>query len=389
MKKKYFIMTFVLTVCFVTLWSFLRGEQSLVFADNEQMSAVIVFRDETLNDLARLLKPMKITSALGKDIYLQDAAYIGSSNGRAKIITFWLSKTTIDSTTILPADITNKPIQTIADELLKGKMADSTFAIIPVEIEWKDWILSVSRNGTGIVSGSESNRFQRIISTSPTLISKVNTRSINFPIGYNQEKMASMQPWFETDQIIIEIKPSSDNAISTSRPNIDELNRKAGVLLGTGFLNDIYFSDFKERIFTIGKNDSTSRLKSINIKSSSGGRVLVSGSIDVPPPATVKFQAFFDGEDIKFLGITPTDINCGSFSSMQCLQLNLKYKAGALGVTGKFKNTMLRNDEVQTIGNFYIGAKSLSGTAKIDKVLGGDGKLILFGKVRLNGGHNS
>lgn len=389
MKKKLFIAVVIIVSVLITLSSFWRDDQLIVQANNEQMSAIVVFRNETLNDLARLLKPMKIVSRFGKnELYLQDAAYTGASDGRAKLITLWLSKPLLDSTTILPADIQNKTIEDIADELLKGKMANLTFAIVPVEIDWRDWTLLVSRDGTGIVRGSESIRFQRIISTSSNLISKVDTRSVNIPIGYNQEKMASMQPWFETDQIIIEIKPLSDNTVSTSRPNIDELNRNAGVLLGTGFLNDIYFSDFKERIFTIGKNDSTTQLKSINIKSSSGGRVLVSGSIIVPPPATVKFQAVFDGEDIKFLGIAPTEVDCGSFSSLECIQLKLKYNAASLGVTGKFKNTILRNDEIQTLGNFYIGSKLLSGIAKIDKILGADGKLVLLGNVRLNGGHN-
>jgi hypothetical protein len=390
--KKIFVCVLGFLIFSVLFSEFLLNRELPVLASDEQMNAIIVFRDETLNDLARLLKPMKISGvftsdAVGKDIYLQDAVYIGATNGRAKLITIWVSKEISDSTTFLPSDVGAKSIQSVADNLSKDKLSNTTFAIIPVEMDWKDWTLSISRSGTAVVRGKDTVGFQTVISTSPTLISKVETQSINIPIGYNQEKKTSMQPWFETDQIIIEIKPEGSKLVSASQPKVDEFDGKTGILAGTGFLNNIYFNDFKERIFNIGKNDSTSQLKNLTIASNLG-RVSVTGSIIVPQPSSVRFQAFFEGDDLKFTGITPSEINCGNLNSIQCLQLKLKYKAGALGVTNQYKNTVLRNEQTQTLGNFYIGSKALNGTAKIDKIQAADGKLLIFGKVRLNGGHD-
>ena len=73
---------------------------------------------------------------------LRDAVYVGSSGGRARLLTVWLTQDSGDNSLLLSSGDSTKQPREVADMLARRSLAGSTFAVIPVEIGWQDWVLA-------------------------------------------------------------------------------------------------------------------------------------------------------------------------------------------------------------------------------------------------------
>jgi len=153
--KRVALITIVATLTLA--WFFPRGR---VRANpppdaSDPNAAIAVFRGDTLDDLARLLRPLMMSSTASSGakitLYLRDAVYAGAVNGEARLITLWLTADTNDSTAVLTHSDTANPLATIADRLAQGSLSGSAFVLIPAKVGWQDWTMSVSPAGDAVV----------------------------------------------------------------------------------------------------------------------------------------------------------------------------------------------------------------------------------------------
>lgn len=135
---------------------------------------IAVFRGDTLNDLTRLLRPMSFSVSGNTRLYLRDAIYAGAVNGRARVLTVWLTQDSSDNSLLLTAGDAAKQLGAVADTLAQGPLAGSTFAVLPVEVVWQDWAVITSRAGVALVKGppATSAQLRSAISSAPTVLGR-------------------------------------------------------------------------------------------------------------------------------------------------------------------------------------------------------------------------
>jgi hypothetical protein len=373
-----------------------KGVKSLAIADGtiaESGSAVAVFRDDTLDDLARLIRPLNISALADSGstvhLYLRDAIYAGAVGGRAQLVTLWVTSDTNDKGYLLAHGDSARKLSDIAAALAQNPLAPSAFVLLRVEAVWKEWTLTISRIGDPVVNaapGAISDLSTAIRNSSPTL-ALVDTRSVAIPIGYGLTKLTGMASWFDSDQVVVSIVPVPFDPSLPSRPDVLSLHGKAGLIVGQGFLNDVFSRELGDRIWVTSVAGKTYRVRDLRFAAQSQTLFLSSNLLDVPDPATVVVSATLSGDDLKPTKITGS-VDCKTLEVGKCLSLEGEVNVATAALTLKLTNQQkpLRPDGIQQLGNFSIGTKSLYGITRIDDMQAAQGTIVLFSVFRFQGG---
>jgi hypothetical protein len=264
-RIRFIILFFGFIVVITATYNILVSSNSLPpLTASGPTASVLVFRGETLHDLARLLRPMTFTVQTGQSgnttLILRDAVYVGASNGKARLLTVWITQTVNDNSLLILSDDATKTSDEVAAKLAQNALNNTNFAVIPVEISWENWMLKVSRAGSPVVKGtppSTANQLRTAISAAPPLITQVDTRSVVIPVALGEIKLTAWQPWFNTDSIVIQIIPVPASSPAMSPPITTTLAGKSGAIIGDGFLNHIFSNELKDRTFG-GKTEQES-----------------------------------------------------------------------------------------------------------------------------------
>jgi len=209
---------------------------------------------------------------------------------------------------------------------------------------------------------------------------------VTIPIGYDETKATAWTPWFDSDQVVIRIAGIPVGAIAT-RPDIGILGGKAGLLVGDGFLNNIFSNEYKNRIWAAPANQDVYRVRDIRLTAQPQTLLVAGNLMDVPAPAMVALQATLSGDDLKPSKIGGT-VDCRTLPIGSCLALQTKINVGTVAITTKLVNQgqPVRPDGVQSLGNFSIGSKSLHGVSRIDQMQSAQGTVVFLGVFRFQGG---
>jgi hypothetical protein len=358
---------------------------------------VAVFRGDTLHDLARLLRPVNYWVPSNQpgntSLKLRDAIYVGADNGKARLLSVWLTQDSSDDSLLLSAGDAEKRPSDVADSLAQGPMMGLTFAVIPLEVSWQNWTLTVSRSGESIVKGppAASTQLQKAISGASSVIMQTNTRAVAVPIGYGQGKTTAWQPWFNAASIVIEIQPVPGNP-SSSQPNIDALNGEAGFIIGDSFLNNVFSNELKDRYFGTKTDQGSYHARDLQFAADVGTLVVSGLYIEQAPPATVRMQAQLTDADFKTTAVKPEKIDCGTLGPLDCAALHVQVDSVGVVLTRKIKaggGTKLLPEDEQNLGNFSIGSKELNGIARLYHLRAIKGSVVLVSTIRLKGGRLS
>lgn len=352
-----------------------------------------VFQGDTLDDLARLLRPLTLsaTAASGtrRTLYLRDAVYAGSVDGKARLLTLWLTANTSDQTQVLAHADGSKPLSSVVQALQRESLSNVVFALMPVQAAWGDWTLTVSRAGDAVVAGPSavSADIRSAIANSSTVLSSVDSRSVGIPVGYGLTKATGWAAWFDSGQVIIRMVPLPIGPAPASRPDITALGGKSGLLVGSGFLNNVFANEHANRIWITSQAQKVYRIRDLRFNAQQSSLLLSANLLDVPIPAMVTLQAALSGSDLKPATVTGK-VDCRSLAVSDCLQLEAAVNIGTTALTLKLQNQNqpLRPLDVQQLGNFYVGSKPLHGIARIDDTQSVEGAVILFGAFRFQGG---
>lgn len=389
---------------------------SLVTADGPT-TTVAVFRGETLHNLTRLLRPMTYAVPSGPagntTLKLRDAIYIDAVGGRARLLTVWLTHDMAEGTLLFSNSDRSKQPSQVADGLAQGSLRGVTFAVIPVEVTWQDWTLSVSRAGPGVVKGAQgiSAKLRSAISSAPALVAQADTRSLRIPIGYGETKQTAWQVWFNVDNVVIQIQPTPAGNPSVSPPDTSALTGKEGFVVGDGLLNHIFSNDFKDRLLGGKFNQKSYLFQDIRFAAQGENRDLKGNVIkkatltatgcyvaekmdcksEDPQATKVIVQADLVGSDLKPQALSVPFIECSRLEGAGCALLKGEFLGGAALLTKNIQSNPsiepLRPEGVQSLGNFFIGTKPLNGTARIDSMQPIDGAVVVTGVFRFFGGH--
>lgn len=367
-------------------------------------ASVLVFRGETLHDLARLLRPMSFKVQSGSTtLNLRDAVYVGVSNGKARLLTVWVTQTVNDDSPLIPASDVTKTADEVATGLAQNALKNITFAVFPVDVSWENWTLKVSRAGSPVVKGTPAtaNQLKTAISAAPSLIAQVDTRSIDVPVGVGKTKLTAWQPWFSADNVAIQITPVPANNPAGSAPDISSLESNSGFIIGDEFINHIMMNEFKDRKFGGKTQGESFNFDGIKVSAQGekqdgsgnvveNGKLVVSGNyVERPANTDVRIRFELTGPDLKPSQISAEKIECPA----SCAALRLKINGGILTINNELKKqdnpkvTPIRPEGVKTLGNFFIGGKAINGTGKITQIKPVNGNVVLAGEFRLFGGH--
>jgi hypothetical protein len=359
----------------------------------EAGATTAVFQGDTLDDLARLLRPLTFSASAAsgrtQTLYLRDAVYAGSVDGQARILTLWLTTDTSDQTEILAHADGSKPLSAVAQALQQGTLSNVVFALLPVQAAWSNWTLTVSRAGDAVVAGPPglSTDIQSAIANSSTVVVSVDSRSVGVPVGYGLTKATGWASWFDSGQIIIRMVPLPIGVAPTLRPDITALGGKAGLLVGDGFLNNVFSNEHVNRIWVTSQAQKEYRIRDLRFTAHQSSLLLSANLLDVPTPAMVSLQAALSGSDLKPSNVSGT-VDCKTLSISDCLQLesNVNVATIALNLKLQSQNQPVRPTDIQQLGNFYIGSKALHGIARIDDMQSVQGAAVLIGTFRFQGG---
>jgi len=353
-------------------------------ATADPSAVVVAFKGDSLHDLARLLRPMSFTVSPETDkattLDLRDAIYAGAVDGRAKLLTVWVA--TREDSPLLSSFDANKPLAEVASTLAGDQLANATFAVIPVEVGWKDWQLTVVRSGAAVVKGSDAsaNQLQEAISNSPSLLASTDTRNVSIPVGLGQSAPVAMQPWFEANRVVIQMRLMPTATISTALPDMTGLETEGGLILGVDFLNQIFSTQHKDLL--VGNNNDHAR--NFQFSAQADKFTVIADYKEAPAPITAKLAAVFEGANLAFSRLS-TQINCGTPASPECNAFKLELTAKAAIVMLK-RGQPLQPTDAQTLGNFNIGTKVLNGTSRFSRIQSTNGAVVLPGVFRLRGG---
>lgn len=368
----------------------------------DRAATVAVFHGDTLDDLARLLKPLSF-SAGTITFHLRDALYKGSADGQAQLLTVWLPSDSMDETFLLGHSDASKSPAEVADALASGALKGSSlFLVLPVQVSWRDWKLYVSRTDDAALRGSEkTDELVSAISLAPSILAETDTRTIAIPVGYGRTKATAWTPWFESDRVVIRMALAPSSTLP-ARPDVKPLDGKAGLLVGDDFLNHVFSNEYRDDIWARTLNGEIYRIRDVRVStvtslstaapectSTQNQTLLVCANLlDVPSPATVVLSTTFGGDDLKALKVSG-DVNCKTLPARDCLKLQGRINVATISLTmsAKAQNQPARPDGVQPLGNFTIGSKPLHGIAQIDRMSATSGGTVLTAIFRFQGGH--
>src|ERR1700682_2237751 len=388
----------IVTVAFLAVVAnaFRKDESGTISAPLDKAPVIAVFKNDTLSDMARLLRPLDISIPSAPNgmsvISLRDAIYIGASDGNAHLLTVWLTNSTTENTNLLIPDDATKQLPNVAKRLAADSLSGVSFVVMLVDVGWKDWVLTVSRSGSVLVkatSAAVSTQLQTAILRSSTNLAQANTKSISVPIGYGLTKQTAIQPWFYGDQIVINILPIPAGGPAGSPPDISALNGKAGFLVGQDFFNNVFAYELKDKLFSNQKTESYAEgiyhVQDLESEITDGKLTITGEFTESPSGKPTKLFLDFTGDDLG-----PTNfgfkMQYPETSEPDFHKINMAVLRRKINLL-LFSPTKVRPEGQQTLGNFLICQKQLTGTAVIDNIRSKNGAIALNGVYRFQGGH--
>jgi hypothetical protein len=360
---------------------------SILSVPLDSACVIASFRNETMSDLARLLRPMSISFASPsevKSVYLRDAVYAGAHQGKGQLLTIWVVDNTSDETPLLlPSDLGKQPA-IVADRLARGALSGKTFAVLNLEADWKEWLLTLSRVGDFATRGpvKTAQQVNAALSIAPSLITTVDTHSVGIPLSSGLMKDVSMQPWFYDDHICIRMVPVPAGSPSITDPDVSVLRDKSGFVVGQDFINNAFSVEFRDKVFGNRKigdvQENTYHVQTLRVTLSQEGKLTLVGHLaESSQGDPTELSLDFTGDDIR-----PTFFD---FTQTHNVQLLLKLAALKVRLNGSTAPT-LRPEGPQPLGEFVVGHKPLSGTALIEKIGAGNGAIVVSGVFRFRAG---
>ena len=233
-------------------------------------AAIAVFQGDTLDDLARLLRPLSIQSNQGSSItglYLADAIFAGSTNGVAQILSVWLTTDQPQSSLLLRHQDASRKIEDVANDLAQGSLKNTPFALLPLAVSWQNWNLTVLQNGTAAIraSANSTSAIQAVISAEQSPLRTTDTRSVTVPIGYGQTKPTTWTPFFDPNQVVIKMIPTGVGAGQVAKPDVTALKGKAGMQIGDAFFNNVLKNEYKNRVWSMTLNTDSYRASDVSV----------------------------------------------------------------------------------------------------------------------------
>jgi hypothetical protein len=303
-------------------------------------------------------------------------------------LSVWVPGPASDETPLLTRlDASKSPVQ-IADSLAQQALQGQTFFVLPLGLSWKEWKLEILRNGDPVIRGAASDAIRATIASAPATLSQVDTTSITIPIGYGLVKPTAWVPWFEPDQILITMALAPSAGFAATKPQITALQSQPGMIVGDGFLNDALSKELRDRIWGASANSSQYKVNNVRSLASAHKVQLTGNLLNVPSPAVVTIQAEFGGDDLKPVSVSGV-VDCKGLRAQSCLELRARVALGSAGLTARARtqNQLVRPDEVQNLGNFYVGRKPLNGVCHINRIHSTSGAIVVTALFRLYGGH--
>jgi hypothetical protein len=326
-------------------------------------------------------------------LHLRDAVYSGGNGSTGRVVSVWAVKADADDTPILSASDNLADPAVIADHLYVGALGGTTFAVCPLNITWATWQLKTALAGVCAIRGSDNlvKSLQDAFANRNPDLAVADTGSLAVPIGMGMSLQTSWQVWFDAQAITIQIQPKELNpSASASRPSNAIFGLRSGLQLSDTFLNYVFSGAYKNKDVPLGSGPNGVHISNIVVSAQTDALSFIGNLKEVPASATVRIESDWSGTNLALtsLGVQSINnvpqLNCGSLSTVECLQLKLKINVGAAVLTARFKGTPLKPSEAgQNLGQLVIGAKTATGTITIDQIGAVSGATVIAGNVRL------
>lgn len=382
--------------------AFKRDETIQTSPPLDKAPTVAVFKNETLSDISRLLRPLDVSVPSAPSgitrISLRDAIYLGATNGNANLLTVWLTNSTTDNSSLLRPDDATKQLSDVSERLSRESLSGATFVVMPVTVIWKDWKLTISRTGSFVVKGTSnsiSTQLQNAILKTSTTLVEANTTSVGIPVSFGLTKQTSMQPWFYNDQIIIKMLPLPAGTPADAPPDISALNGKSGFIIGQDFLNNVFAFEYKDKLLgnekTIGIAEGEYHVQDLELLVTDGKLTVTGYLTESPPSNPTKVSLEFTGNDIgptKFFYNIPDipEISPELSKIHEDWDLKLSFAKSVINNVRLKPFQPLRPSEQLNLGDFLIGQKHVSGSTTLENIAAKNGAIVVTGIYRFQGG---